>query len=80
MRVQLLLFCLTVCVLSRLGYSQTSPMNGGMIPKGAYENLDPWIAIGDSMQDWEGWSKNTKAGTLAAVSYTHLTLPTILLV
>ena len=65
MRVQLLIFCLTVCVLSQLGYSQISPMNGGMIPKGAYENLDPWIAIGDSMQDWEGWSKNTKAGTLA---------------
>ena len=40
-------------------------MNGGMIPKGAYENLEPWIAIGDSMQDWEGWSKNANAGTLA---------------
>ena len=41
----------------------------------ALDNLAPWLAIAPAMRDFQG-----KKGQQAPVSYTHLTLPTILLV
>lgn len=60
-----LTLCLLIGFLTNIAHGQLGPYNGGMIPKGAYSDLEPWVVVGDSIHEWTGVTKSGEAAALS---------------